>query len=305
MRRFLVVGCGGSGGKTLAYLMDQLRSDLSKDGIGALPSGWQFVFVDVPSGVDRGPDGLGSVVDQGGTYVGMGPKGGSYPDLDLTVSEKLRASRALDSIATWAPPEPGQVTRPIDVGAGQYRAIGRMILLARVNEVRAALSSAFDKLMTPGTATEMDRAAQAVGSTFDPNLPPIVFVVGSMAGGSGASMVLDVCRLLTQVPQLNPKLLSMFMVSADIFDEPPPPSRSGVRANSLAMLGEIVASQAASARAHDVALLRGLGASDGEGVPIPFARVFPVSRRMGVQRAVFGDGSMKGVYRGLARGLAG
>jgi hypothetical protein len=80
MRRFLVVGCGGSGGKTLAYLMDQLRSDLGKDGIDKLPAGWQFVFVDVPSGVDDGPDGLGSVVQQGGTYVGMGPKGGSYPD---------------------------------------------------------------------------------------------------------------------------------------------------------------------------------------------------------------------------------
>ncbi len=305
MRRFLVVGCGGSGGKTLAYLMDQLRSDLSKDGIDELPSGWQFVFVDVPSGVDNGPDGLGSVVAQGGTYVGMGPKGGSYPDLDMAVSQKLRSSHGLDAVGTWAPPHPNQVTTPIDVGAGQYRAIGRMILLARASEVRDALRNAYGKLVTRDTISSMSRAAHAVGSEFNPNLPPIVFVIGSMAGGSGASMALDICRLLTQVPQLNPKLISVFMASADVFDSLPSADRSGVRANALAMLGEIVSSQTGAAQRHDVALLGGLGINDGEGTPIPFARVFPVGRLMGAQQALFGDGSMNAVYRGLARGLAG
>lgn len=305
MRRFLVVGCGGSGGKTLAYLMDQLRSDLSKDGVEELPAGWQFVFVDVPSGVDPGPDGLGSVVAQGGQYVGMGPRGGSYPDLDSAVSQKLRAKDALDRIGTWAPSRPEAVTTPIDVGAGQYRAIGRMILLARAGEVRRSLQQAWSKLFVRDTDTAMINAAHATGSDFDANLPPIIFVVGSMAGGSGASMALDVCRLLTQIPGVNPKLISVFMVSADIFDSLPPADRAGVRANALAMLGEIVASQAGAARQHDVALLSGLGYSDGDGTPIPFARVFPVSRLMGVQRAIFGDGSMNAVYRGLARGLAG
>ena len=36
MRRFLVVGCGGSGGATLAYLMDQLRSELHAAGVDKL-----------------------------------------------------------------------------------------------------------------------------------------------------------------------------------------------------------------------------------------------------------------------------
>ena len=79
MRRFLVVGCGGSGGKTLAYLMDQLRSDLSKDGVTELPAGWQFVFVDVPSGVDDGPEGLGSVVAAGRHLRRDGPEGWLLP----------------------------------------------------------------------------------------------------------------------------------------------------------------------------------------------------------------------------------
>ena len=38
---------------------------------------------------------------------------------------------------------------------------------------------------------------------FDPNEPPLVLVVSSMAGGAGASMALDVCRLLTLVSGLT------------------------------------------------------------------------------------------------------
>ena len=71
------------------------------------------------------------------------------------------------------------------------------------------------------------------------------------------------------------------------------------------MLGEIVASQAGSAREHDVRIMRALGQHHGEGEPIPFARVFPVGRFIGADRTLFGDGSQWAVYRGLARGLAG
>ena len=57
MHKVLVVGCGGSGAKTLAYMMDQLKTTLAerlperydspKD--VELPRAWQFVSVDVPT----------------------------------------------------------------------------------------------------------------------------------------------------------------------------------------------------------------------------------------------------------------
>lgn len=69
-----------------------------------------------------------------------------------------------------------------------------------------------------------------------------------MAGGAGASMALDICRLLTLVTGLDPKLMGVFMVTPDIFESLPESARIGVRANALAMLGEIVASQSGAAR---------------------------------------------------------
>lgn len=305
MRRFLVVGCGGSGGATLAYIMDQLRSDLAANQVQKLPAGWQFVHLDVPSGEEPGPDGIGNVEQQGGRYLGLGPKAGSYADLDHALSRKLAPNDALGDIATWAPRNPAAVSTPISVGAGQYRAVGRMISLSRADTLRGGLQSAWDDLHRVETHSEMEATARQTRSGYSPQDVPIVLVVSSMAGGAGASMALDVCRILTLITGLDPKLMAVFMVSADIFDSLPESARSGVRSNALAMLGEIVAAQTGTSREHDTHLLKALGQSAGAGAEIPFARVFPVGRFVGSQRTMFGDGSPKAIYRGLARGLAG
>lgn len=306
MRRFLVVGCGGSGGASLAYMMDQLRSDLAQEQVDRLPVGWQFVHLDVPAGEESGPDGIGNVEAQGGRYIGLGPQAGSYADLDFSVSRKLGSNRALDTIGTWAPRRPESIATPISVGAGQYRSVGRMITLSRMEALREGLVRAWEDLYRVETHTEMKQVAEkAKLGGYSENDVPIVLVLSSMAGGAGASMALDVCRLMTTINGLDPKLMAVFMVSADIFDSLPESARSGVRANALAMLGEIVASQTGAAKRHDVRVMHALGQQYGTGADLPFARVFPVGRFVGAQRTMFGDGSPKAVYRGLARGLAG
>lgn len=303
MRKFLVVGCGGSGGATLAYMMDQLHSDLAEYGIERIPQGWQFVHLDVPTAPTPVRN-IGTVRDQGGTYVGTGPQSDSYRVLDGALSQQLVGRQALDTVATWAPRDPEAVHVPLSTGAGQYRALGRIITLSQVGRVRDELQRAWDKLFLNSTDSEMRALSVPGAGAFDPNNQPIVLVVSSMAGGAGASMALDICRVLTMVSGLDPRLMGVFMVAPDIFGSLPDAAVTGVRANALAMLGEIVASQIGSAREHDVALLRALGLEHGEGELIPFARVFPVGRHVGAQRTVFGDGSPDAVYRGLGRGLS-
>jgi hypothetical protein len=312
MRKFLVVGCGGSGGATLAYMMDQLRSDLADYGVPKIPAAWQFVHIDVPNAPSSVE--VGNVRSQGGQYIGTGPQTDNFKVLDNSVSQFLAGNQELATIATWAPREPGEVTVPISEGAGQYRAIGRMITLSQVGRVKEALINAWQQLFLPSTDAEMKGLAASDKATgrravpgaeaFDTNETPVVFVVSSMAGGAGASMALDICRVLTLIDGLDPLKMGVFMVAPDIFDQLPAGKRTGVRANALAMLGEIVASQAGAAREHDVALLGALGQSRGEGEETPFARVFPIGRYVGAQRSMFGDGSQTAVYRGLGRGLS-
>ena len=75
MRRLLIVGCSGSGGATLAYMMDQLRSDLAAHGIGRIPAGWQFVHL-TPTSPSRVEVSARSAI-QDGVYVGTGPESDS------------------------------------------------------------------------------------------------------------------------------------------------------------------------------------------------------------------------------------
>ncbi|MGN2638649.1 tubulin-like doman-containing protein [Nocardia takedensis] len=306
MRRFLVVGCGGSGAVTLAYMMDQLRSDLARVGVRRIPSGWQFVSIDVPSAPGGLPKGLRNVRDQQGDYFGAAPQGERYSVLDNALSQMLSQRHALDTIATWAPRDPGSVPVPVTSGAGQYRAVGRMITLNQAAGISRRLQAAWERLNTNETDTEMRELAVAGSGRYEPEDAPLVLVVSSMAGGSGASMALDVCRLLTQVDRgPDPRTIGVFMVTADVFDHLGPTATSGVKPNSLAMLGEIIAGQLGSARDHDVELLTALGEHRGAGETVPFARVFPVSRTMGAHGTPFGDGTQSAIYRGLARGLAG
>ena len=305
MRRCLIVGCGGSGGATLAYMMDQLKSELAARGISAIPAGWQFVHLDVPSSPSAvGGGGVANVRAQGGTYLGIGPRMPGYDVLDSALSTQLVAGGALDAIATWAPRDPSKVSVPLSTGAGQYRALGRMITLSRVAEVRDELQRAWDRLYQTSTDSEMKSLAIPGAGDYDSNDRPIVLVVSSMAGGAGASMALDVCRVLTLVSGIDPGLMGVFMLAPDIFEGLDESAITGVRANALAMLGEIVASQTGAARPHDVELLRALGQDNGEGAVTPFARVFPVGRYVGAERTLFGDGSTDAVYRGLGCGLA-
>lgn len=304
MRKFLVVGCGGSGGSTLAYMMDQLTSELVAHGVDSIPAGWQFVHVDVPVAPDTKIDGVGNVFQQGGDYIATGPSGGSYSILDNALSQTLASANSLGEIGTWAPRQPDAITTPISSGAGQMRAVGRMITLSKASEVRSGLERAFQRLNLVETNSEMAALDLPGIGGFNAAEPPLVLVVSSMAGGAGASMALDICRLLSLVPGVTPSMVGVFMVAADVFDGLPPSSRGGVRANALAMLGEIVAAQTIAAQDHDTEILSALGQQNGVNRDLPFARVFPVGRFAGLNRTMFGDGSQNAIYRGLGRGLA-
>lgn len=309
MRRFLVVGCGGTGGKTLAYMMDQLTAELHEHDINKIPAGWQFVNVDVPLASEKGPEGLGDVPAQGGSYVPTGQgQGVGYYVVDDGVSAKLGSVQdGLAAIGSWAPKEPRQVSVPISAGAGQYRAVGRMIALSKLLPIRESLQGALTKLSARDVVEpQMHDAVRAMPELgkFDFAEDPIVIVVSSMAGGAGASMAIDVCRLLAELPGVNPDLIGVFMAAADVFDELPPGDRKGVRANSLAMYGEIVAAQAGAAQEHDLGVMQKLGVPLNRRAVRPFQRVFPVGTKSGMGRTPFGDQKMLTIYRGIGHGLA-
>ena len=312
MHKVLVVGCGGSGARTLSYMLDQLHADLAVHGIDEVPGCWQFLNVDTPLQEEQG-EAVASVSRQGGSYVACGVANGEYRVVDeaLTQSVQRNGSQGLRQLATWMPRRPKDVAFPVTVGAGQFRGIGRLLVLTRLRDISQAVQSALARMVSPKAQEQAALVSQAVpgaGPAPDTTAPPLVLVVSSMAGGSGASMTLDVCRLIAGVnstPAIDPQLISVFLYTAEAFASVPAHMRSGMPGNTLAMLGEIVAAQAGAdgaAAELDQRLYETLGLTNRAGRA--FKRVTPIGLRAGGSGAVFGDGTTEGVFRGMGRGLA-
>ncbi|MGL5405799.1 MAG: tubulin-like doman-containing protein [Propionibacteriaceae bacterium] len=304
LQRALIIGCGGSGGNTLTYMMDQLRSELAQIGIDKIPQGWQFMFIDAPLDEQNPVGGLRKVKDEVGIgdYVSVGNTA-QYEVIQHHVLDNLAAKNpaAMATCASWVSPVPQRITTPISVGAGQYRSIGRMLTLSTAQKISSQLQSAWTRLQAPEAHASLSTLSALGG--YSPAKQPIVFVVGSMAGGSGASMVLDVCRILTTISGVNPGLTGVYAVTPDLFTSIPKDQRSGVNANALAMLGEVVAAQTGASRETDEMMLSALGIST-KRIDVPFARIFPIGIASGLEGTGFGDGTPLPVYRGLARGLS-
>lgn len=240
-RPFLLVGIGGSGGKTLRTLREDLTRRLTEAGWKNphFPRCWQMLHVDVPSSQDGDDADLPKQLPIE-CYQGLVARNIVYRNLDDTLIRRAGAE-ARNGLAGWRP-EPREVSIPVDKGAGQYRAIGRLITLASLAHVKEGLERAMDDLQSaeiPGELADLSRAFGADPSVNPPAPTPIV--ISSLAGGSGAGAVLDVCDALRALrPAWGDHSIGL-LFAPDVFDEIPPELRKGVRPNALAALAELLA----------------------------------------------------------------
>ena len=314
IRPMLFVGCGGSGGATLQYVMDNLKTELKRaaeamaanDGVRVeltariLPTAWQFVHVDVPATSDGAkPERPPVVAEQGGRYIGLAPEGLTWEQVARRTWNTGRAEHP-ELVSGWLR-RPGPDDPPLKGGAGQERAIGRGVTLDALTKLRDSLLKSLGQLNTAEAMRELQNIAAIFGSTVNPS--PAVFIVSSMSGGSGASMVLDVAQVLAKLNSTLPAATAMFLYTSEVFESLDEGNRRGVEANGLAALGELLATSL-GANADEGQLLQQLGVN-GPNSPQPFRRVFPIGNKHGQQGAMFGDGAQETIYRAVGRGLAG
>ncbi|TWE09225.1 tubulin-like doman-containing protein [Rudaeicoccus suwonensis] len=300
MRKFLIVGCGGSGGSTVRLLMDQLQADLRQQfGMTTLPAAWQFVHIDVPVDPDKGPGQLGDIRSMGGHYQSFSSPSNTYTNTALTVESQLGGQGGHAPLLGWAPRNHVRASSiPVTDGAGQYRAVGRMLTLSRVGQLQTLLEAAHSRAMAPdawGSVPPDQRSSDV--------LVPIV--VASMAGGSGSSMFLDVCRMLGAIPGIDPANIGCFLYTADVFGGLEESARSNVEGNAMAAFPELFAAISRLAADEDRRTFGAFGIHVDKNPHPPFARVLPIGRRVGATGALFGDGSQNSVYRGIARAISG
>ncbi len=246
MRSFLVIGLGGSGGKTIRYLKQSLGEWLNEIGWqGGMPQGWQFLHIDTPSTQESPilpgrPELLPPI-----EYMSLHRDGVPFG----TVVDRLTRKQT-NFDGWWVDPDFMNV--PIAHGAGQYRAIGRVLGLDQQDRIHTQLQGKITALRTADAIGELQRlraSADEEGSgTYEERGEPVLMIVSSLAGGTGAGLFLDVADMLRAEGEQWLDNSFGILYAADVFQSLAAGARAGVHPNSAAALAELLSGVYAGGR---------------------------------------------------------
>jgi len=294
---FIIVGVGGSGGKTLRAIRYELQLRLQAAGWeGSFPAAWQFLHIDTPVKQDGAEYPAPFLPSE--SYKGLVASSATYRTVAASITSRTTKDN-LDSVSRQLP-DPSRVPISIVDGAGQYRGVGRAIVLSRLDDVAAAANSAIQRLKSPSALAELELLGQKLGvekAGMNPN--PVFLVVSSIAGGSGAGQYIDVTEAIKakfSEPWVDESYGILF--APDVFDGIR--GGAGIPANALATVAETVSgfwNKNPHASVRDTFSSRGLsikggGANDRIGVRYPFI--------VGRQGANTSFGGQNDVYKAVS-----
>ncbi len=267
---FLLIGVGGSGGKTLRTAKAALERRVRELGwTEELPLAWQFLHIDVPSvadGLDADLPGALPSRD----YAGLVGSGVAYRTVDKVLSRGLSDDERLKATGGWLPVAE-RVTVPIDKGAGQFRAIGRVITVTHLDKVKEAIEKRVGSLKGTEVKSQLMRMTRLIGADETQDMrEPTVVIVSSIAGGTGAGAIVDISRTVGAAGVKLDDTVSV-LYAPDVFDGIPSHQRKGIRPNALATLSELSAAwwnnEGVAESTHELYNLRKVTLGPQDGIP--------------------------------------
>ncbi len=237
--KFLFLGLGGSGGKTLRFLKRDLSRWLERNGASPeIPKGWKFLHIDTPTNPDG--DELNDVVPQIGIneYLGL-----INPGIDMGAVQNNLDSRSdlMTELMSWRV-SPAAVTVPLTLGAGQFRAIGRTVAMWSASQIRSAIDNCVSDLSNGAVETELNSLYQLVHGEEpeEGTMRTFVVVISSLAGGTGAGLMQDVCDIIRASDKEFSDQIFGVLYAAEAFDALGSDGTGGVQPNSLAAFSELL-----------------------------------------------------------------
>lgn len=233
----LIVGAGGSGGKTLRALRQTLLRRLRAKGWhGDIPAAWQFLEIDTVSVQSR--EGFPADLLPPEDYLGLVTRDTQYRGLREAMQQRTPTAVHMGAFGGWLP-EDTEVN--IAQGAGQYRTLGRAVGLTQLSRIAEKLSRSYSRMTASGAAAELKEVARLLSGKSEPvNEQPVAIVVSSVAGGSGAGIFLDISEALKSINPEFAKTTHTFLYGPDVFTSVPADLRDQIPANVLGSIGEIV-----------------------------------------------------------------
>jgi len=298
LRPFLLVGVGGSGGKTLRAIREALLLKLQQEHWDrGWPEGWQFLHVDSPTAQDGAE--FPSAFLPSDNYLSLVPSGVNYASIYNSIATRAEPRYKADIERPL--PSDLDVKVPVASGAGAYRAIGRAIAAAALTDIHSKAKTALTKLDGTAARTDLEALTKHLGLPETKKLPPIVIIVSSVAGGSGAGMFIDVTEAVKAAAGGEPWGDQVFGVlyAPDVFAGINPdainPNALGAMAETMAGLwsNNLTDSTTALYRSQGVLTANTVEYNMGPGM----------SYIVGRKNGLVDFGSQTGVYKATAASL--
>ncbi len=242
LRPFLIVGVGGSGGKTLRGLRHSLELRLQQAGWkDGLPDAWQLLHIDTPLQQDGTDFALPFMPAD--NYHGLVASGGAFETVYGAIMHGNRIPADQQKDVQRQLPDPARVPVDVTKGAGQYRAVGRAVALSKLGDIRNAASNAINRMSDAKALGQLQSLGELLRAKPAGGLGanPTVIVVSSIAGGSGAGQYLDVIEAVKSTIKSEPWAHQFFslLYAPDVFDQIK--GSGGIPSNALATVAETMA----------------------------------------------------------------
>ncbi len=236
--RFLFVGLGGSGGKTLRFLKREILHWMEIHDAGhSIPAGWQFLHIDTPPTAD------GQEIDHladplpADEYLGLINQG-----VDLAaVQNMLDGNKSFHSeLQTWRV-DPSGMPVPLAMGAGQFRAVGQTVAMAYSSKITEKLEHAVSRMSMEQSQAEIGEVySKVTGEAPAGESNMYIVVVSSLAGGTGAGLLNIVCDTLRAMDTDADQNIFGILYTPEVFNSIDATKTGGVQPNSLGAISEVL-----------------------------------------------------------------
>ena len=171
LRPLLIIGVGGSGGKTIRAMKQALTRKLESARYeGGIPAAWQFLHIDT---MHDGVSFPAPMLRQDEFHCVV-PRGAKYADILGSITSRCSQEEQQNLLAGWGFPTPNiwdvENDPVILAGMARYeqmkRAPNRLLLLGDSTETLTFIRSAISKTQAPNAFAELASVARALyGST--------------------------------------------------------------------------------------------------------------------------------------------
>jgi hypothetical protein len=142
LRPLLIIGVGGSGGKTIRSMIQSLERKFVSAGYdGPIPSAWQFLQIDTTRDGQSFP---APMLDRD-SFHQVVAEGEDFAQMLRSITDKGDVSEQQKMLSGWGVPH---AAVSIAMGAGQTRAIGRQAGVADSMGILRAIQNSIGKSST-------------------------------------------------------------------------------------------------------------------------------------------------------------